>query len=89
MKNNPVRDKSPVPGDDFIMLPDPRTAITICSKDTMNITVSKCCLGVFNNLAKVNHLVTQKNMHFLSMQYHCNIHFSRTCKMQDFFFFFT
>ncbi|XP_021333517.2 intermembrane lipid transfer protein VPS13C isoform X4 [Danio rerio] len=52
MKNNPVRDKSPVPGDDFIMLPDPRTAITICSKDTMNITVSKCCLNVFNNLAK-------------------------------------
>uniref|UniRef100_A0A8C1KH40 Vacuolar protein sorting 13 homolog C n=1 Tax=Cyprinus carpio TaxID=7962 RepID=A0A8C1KH40_CYPCA len=52
MKNNPVRDKSPVPGDDFIMLPDPRTAITIFSKDTMNITVSKCCLSVFNNLAK-------------------------------------
>ncbi|XP_065123827.1 intermembrane lipid transfer protein VPS13C isoform X1 [Paramisgurnus dabryanus] len=52
MKNNPVQDKSPVPGDDFIMLPEPRTAITICSKDTMNITVSKCCLGVFNNLAK-------------------------------------
>ncbi|XP_026072516.1 vacuolar protein sorting-associated protein 13C-like isoform X6 [Carassius auratus] len=52
MKNNPVRDKSPVPGDDFIMLPDPRTAITICSKDTMNITVSKCCLTVFINLAK-------------------------------------
>ncbi|XP_067298462.1 intermembrane lipid transfer protein VPS13C isoform X5 [Pseudorasbora parva] len=52
MKNNPVRDKSPVPGEDFIMLPDPRTAIDICSKDTMNITVSKCCLNVFNNLAK-------------------------------------
>ncbi|XP_056600170.1 intermembrane lipid transfer protein VPS13C isoform X4 [Triplophysa dalaica] len=52
MKNNPVQDKSPVPGDDFIMLPDPRTAITICSKDTMNVTVSKCCLNVFNNLAK-------------------------------------
>ncbi|TRY56689.1 hypothetical protein DNTS_012966 [Danionella cerebrum] len=52
MKNNPVHDKSPVPGDDFIMLPDPRTAITICSKDTMNITVSKCCLNVFQNLAK-------------------------------------
>ncbi|KAI2662683.1 Vacuolar protein sorting-associated protein 13C [Labeo rohita] len=52
MKNNPVRDKSPVPGDDFVMLPEPRTAITICSKDTMNITVSKCCLSVFNNLAK-------------------------------------
>ncbi|XP_051507279.1 intermembrane lipid transfer protein VPS13C-like isoform X3 [Myxocyprinus asiaticus] len=52
MKNNPVQDKSPDPGDDFIMLPDPRTAITICSKDTMNITMSKCCLSVFNNLAK-------------------------------------
>ncbi|XP_030622717.1 vacuolar protein sorting-associated protein 13C [Chanos chanos] len=52
MKNNPVREKSPVPGDDFIMLPDPRTAINICSKDTMNITVSKCGLNVFNNLAK-------------------------------------
>ncbi|KAI7814086.1 putative vacuolar protein sorting-associated protein 13C [Triplophysa rosa] len=52
MKNNPVRDKSPVPGDDFIMLPEPRTAITVCSKDTMNVTVSKCCLNVFNNLAK-------------------------------------
>ncbi|XP_051757759.1 intermembrane lipid transfer protein VPS13C isoform X4 [Ctenopharyngodon idella] len=52
MKNNPVRDKSPVPGEDFIILPEPRTAITICSKDTMNITVSKCCLSVFNNLAK-------------------------------------
>ncbi|XP_052416326.1 intermembrane lipid transfer protein VPS13C isoform X1 [Carassius gibelio] len=52
MKNNPIHDKSPVPGDDFIMLPDPRTAITICSKDTMNITVSKCCLSVFSNLAK-------------------------------------
>ncbi|XP_036442421.1 vacuolar protein sorting-associated protein 13C isoform X5 [Colossoma macropomum] len=52
MKNNPVRDKSPVPGDDFVMLPDPCTAINICSKDTMNITVSKCCLNVFHNLAQ-------------------------------------
>uniref|UniRef100_A0A4W4GIM2 Vacuolar protein sorting 13 homolog C n=1 Tax=Electrophorus electricus TaxID=8005 RepID=A0A4W4GIM2_ELEEL len=52
MKTNPVRDKSPVPGDDFIMLPDPCTAISICSKDTMNITVSKCCLNVFHNLAQ-------------------------------------
>ncbi|XP_076880007.1 intermembrane lipid transfer protein VPS13C isoform X2 [Brachyhypopomus gauderio] len=50
MKSNPVRDKSPVPGDDFIMLPDPCTAFSICSKDTMNITVSKCCLSVFHNL---------------------------------------
>ncbi|KTG37053.1 hypothetical protein cypCar_00003660 [Cyprinus carpio] len=61
MKNNPVHDKSPVPGDDFIMLPDPRTAITICSKDTMNITVSKCCLSVFNNLAKEKSPYTIRN----------------------------
>ncbi|KAL1007735.1 hypothetical protein UPYG_G00090880 [Umbra pygmaea] len=52
MKTHPVQDKTPVPGDDFISLPEPRTAINICSKDTMNITVSKCCLNVFNNLAK-------------------------------------
>ncbi|KAM9422559.1 intermembrane lipid transfer protein VPS13C [Salvelinus alpinus] len=52
MKNNPVQDKSPVPGDDFVVLPEPRTAINICSRDTMNITVSKCCLNVFTNLAK-------------------------------------
>ncbi|KAL4641944.1 vacuolar protein sorting-associated protein 13C isoform X1 [Arapaima gigas] len=52
LKNSPVQDKSPVPGDDFIMLPEPQTAISICSKDTMNITVSKCCLSVFTNLAK-------------------------------------
>ncbi|XP_072517256.1 intermembrane lipid transfer protein VPS13C isoform X4 [Salminus brasiliensis] len=52
MKNNPVREKSPVPGDDFIVLPDPCTAINICSKDTMNITLSKCCLNVFHNLAQ-------------------------------------
>ena len=54
MKNNPVQDKSPMPGDDFVILPDPRTAINICSKDTMNITISKCCLSVFNNLAQVH-----------------------------------
>ncbi|KAM6950364.1 intermembrane lipid transfer protein VPS13C [Lycodopsis pacificus] len=52
MKNNPVQDKSPVHGDDFVILPEPRTAITICSKDTMNITVSQCSLSVFSNLAK-------------------------------------
>ncbi|XP_046898786.1 vacuolar protein sorting-associated protein 13C isoform X4 [Hypomesus transpacificus] len=52
MKNNPVQDKSPVPGDDFVLLPEPCTAITICSKDTMNITISKCCLSVLNNLAQ-------------------------------------
>uniref|UniRef100_A0A3B1JJN7 Vacuolar protein sorting 13 homolog C n=1 Tax=Astyanax mexicanus TaxID=7994 RepID=A0A3B1JJN7_ASTMX len=55
MKNNPVREKSPVPGDDFVMLPDPRTGINICSKDTMNITLSKCCLNVLHNLAQVLH----------------------------------
>ncbi|KAM3877457.1 intermembrane lipid transfer protein VPS13C [Diretmus argenteus] len=52
MKNNPVQDKSPVPGDDFVVLPEPRTAINICSKDTMNITISPCSLNVFTNLAK-------------------------------------
>lgn len=59
MKNNPVQDKSPVPGDDFIVLPEPRTAVNICSKDTMNITVSQCSLNVFTNLAKVpRHMTT-------------------------------
>ncbi|XP_061103082.1 intermembrane lipid transfer protein VPS13C isoform X2 [Conger conger] len=52
IKNNPVQDKSPVPGEDFIALPDPQTAINICSKDTMNITISKCCINVFKNLAQ-------------------------------------
>uniref|UniRef100_A0A8C9SIT0 Vacuolar protein sorting 13 homolog C n=1 Tax=Scleropages formosus TaxID=113540 RepID=A0A8C9SIT0_SCLFO len=52
LKNSPIQDRSPVPGDDFIMLPDPQTAVSICSKDTMNITISKCCLSVFTNLAK-------------------------------------
>ncbi|KAG7468238.1 hypothetical protein MATL_G00140800 [Megalops atlanticus] len=52
MKNSPVQDRSPVPGEDFIVLPDPQTAINICSKDTMNITISKCCLNVFTNLAQ-------------------------------------
>ncbi|KAG7327785.1 hypothetical protein KOW79_009391 [Hemibagrus wyckioides] len=52
VKNNPVWDKSPVPGDDFIMLPESRTSINICSKDTMNITLSKCCLNVFQNLTQ-------------------------------------
>ncbi|CAK6982133.1 vacuolar protein sorting-associated protein 13C isoform X1 [Scomber scombrus] len=52
MKNNPVQDKSPVHGDDFVILPEPRTAINICSKDTMNITISQCSLNVFQNLTK-------------------------------------
>ncbi|KAF7703592.1 hypothetical protein HF521_022599 [Silurus meridionalis] len=50
IKNNPVWDKSPVPGDDFIVLPESCTSINICSKDTMNITLSNCCLNVFYNL---------------------------------------
>ncbi|KAE8617181.1 hypothetical protein XENTR_v10009002 [Xenopus tropicalis] len=52
MKNNPVMDKSLFPGDDFILIPEPRSAINIYSKDTMNITISKCTLTVFGNLAK-------------------------------------
>ncbi|XP_075432218.1 intermembrane lipid transfer protein VPS13C isoform X2 [Ascaphus truei] len=52
MKNNPIQDRNLVPGDDFIMLPEPQTAINISSKDTMNITISKCTLSVFSNLAK-------------------------------------
>ncbi|XP_032555500.1 vacuolar protein sorting-associated protein 13C isoform X1 [Chiroxiphia lanceolata] len=52
MKTNPVQERSLMPGDDFIVLPEPQTAINISSKDTMNITISKCCLAVFSNLAK-------------------------------------
>uniref|UniRef100_UPI0037E99E70 intermembrane lipid transfer protein VPS13C n=1 Tax=Semicossyphus pulcher TaxID=241346 RepID=UPI0037E99E70 len=52
MKNSPLQDKSPVHGDDFVILPDPRTAVSICSKDTMNITVSQCTLNVLQNLGK-------------------------------------
>ncbi|XP_066557958.1 intermembrane lipid transfer protein VPS13C isoform X2 [Amia ocellicauda] len=52
MKTNPVQDKIPLPGDNFVVLPEPQTAINICSKDTMNITISKSCLNVFTNLAK-------------------------------------
>uniref|UniRef100_A0A8C5V364 Vacuolar protein sorting 13 homolog C n=1 Tax=Microcebus murinus TaxID=30608 RepID=A0A8C5V364_MICMU len=51
VKKNPVQDKSLMPGDDFI--PEPQMAIRISSRDTMNITISKSCLNVFNNLAKV------------------------------------
>lgn len=43
-----------MPGDDFIVFPEPQTAVNISSKDTMNITISKCCLAVFSNLAKVS-----------------------------------
>lgn len=42
-----------MPGDDFMVLPEPQTEVNISSGDTMNITVSKSCLNVFNNLAKV------------------------------------
>ncbi|XP_075713818.1 intermembrane lipid transfer protein VPS13C isoform X2 [Rhinoderma darwinii] len=52
MKNNPVQEKSLLPGDDFIVVPEPQSAINITSKDTMNITISKCSLVVFSNLAK-------------------------------------
>uniref|UniRef100_A0A8D3DRE7 Vacuolar protein sorting-associated protein 13C n=1 Tax=Scophthalmus maximus TaxID=52904 RepID=A0A8D3DRE7_SCOMX len=52
MKNNPVHDKSPIHGDDFVILPEPRMAVNICSNDTMNITVSQCTLNVFHNLTK-------------------------------------
>ncbi|KAM5178815.1 intermembrane lipid transfer protein VPS13C isoform 1-T1 [Callospermophilus lateralis] len=50
VKKNPIQDKSLMPGDDFI--PEPQMAIHISSGDTMNITISKSCLSVFNNLAK-------------------------------------
>ncbi|XP_051898323.1 intermembrane lipid transfer protein VPS13C isoform X1 [Pristis pectinata] len=52
MKTNMRSDKALVPGDDFLLIPDPQTAITISSKDIMNITVSKCSLNVMNILAK-------------------------------------
>lgn len=42
-----------MPGDDFTFLPEPQTAVHISSGDTMNITISKSCLNVFSNLAKV------------------------------------
>uniref|UniRef100_A0A8C8RP73 Vacuolar protein sorting-associated protein 13C n=1 Tax=Pelusios castaneus TaxID=367368 RepID=A0A8C8RP73_9SAUR len=52
MKTNPVQDKNLIPGDDFVVVPEAQTAVNISSKDTMNITISKCCLAVFSNLAK-------------------------------------
>ncbi|XP_034747367.1 vacuolar protein sorting-associated protein 13C-like [Etheostoma cragini] len=52
MKNHPIMDRSPVHGDDFVILPEPCTAVSVCSKDTMNITVSQCSLSVLHNLAK-------------------------------------
>ncbi|XP_051484024.1 intermembrane lipid transfer protein VPS13C isoform X2 [Apus apus] len=52
MKTNPVQERSLLPGDDFIVLPEPQTAVNISSNNTMNITISKCSLAVFSNLAK-------------------------------------
>ncbi|KAM8783626.1 intermembrane lipid transfer protein VPS13C isoform 3-T3 [Rhynchonycteris naso] len=52
VKKNPVQDKSLIPGDDITFIPEPQTAVHISSGDTMNITISKSCLNVFNNLAK-------------------------------------
>nr|XP_060611950.1 intermembrane lipid transfer protein VPS13C [Anolis sagrei ordinatus] len=53
MKTNPEQDQGGLlPGDDFVVLPEPQSAIHISSKDTMNITISKASLAVFDNLAK-------------------------------------
>ncbi|XP_078056333.1 intermembrane lipid transfer protein VPS13C isoform X4 [Mustelus asterias] len=52
MKTNMGLDKALVPGDDLLQIPDPQTAITISSKDILNITVSKCSLNVLNVLAQ-------------------------------------
>ncbi|XP_053128095.1 intermembrane lipid transfer protein VPS13C isoform X2 [Hemicordylus capensis] len=52
MKTNPAQEKGLLPGDDFIVLPEPQSVINISSRDTMNITISKCSLAVFSNLAK-------------------------------------
>ncbi|XP_043932244.1 vacuolar protein sorting-associated protein 13C [Protopterus annectens] len=50
IRNNPAQDT--VPGDDFYVFPEPKTSISISSKDTMNVTITKCSLDVFSNLAK-------------------------------------
>ncbi|KAM9764616.1 LOW QUALITY PROTEIN: intermembrane lipid transfer protein VPS13C [Menidia menidia] len=52
VKTNPVMDRSPVHGDDFVQLPEPRTAVSICSKDPLNLTVSQSSLSVFQHLAQ-------------------------------------
>ncbi|XP_051920113.1 intermembrane lipid transfer protein VPS13C isoform X3 [Hippocampus zosterae] len=52
MKTNPAQDMSPVHGDDFVILPEPRVAVNICSGDALNVTLSRCGLDVFSNLAK-------------------------------------
>lgn len=64
VRTNPIQDKSPLHGDEFIILPEPRTAINICSTDIMNVTISQCALTVFHNLTKVNIL-----SHFLEVQH--------------------
>lgn len=69
VRTNPIQDKSPVHGDEFIILPEPRTAISICSTDTMNVTVSQCALTVFHNLTKVNSL-----WHLLEVQHEISDH---------------
>ncbi|XP_023807842.1 vacuolar protein sorting-associated protein 13C isoform X3 [Oryzias latipes] len=52
VKNYAAIDKSPVHGDDFTFVPEPCMLINICSKDTMNITISKSSISVFQKLAK-------------------------------------
>ncbi|XP_061669454.1 intermembrane lipid transfer protein VPS13C isoform X3 [Syngnathoides biaculeatus] len=52
MKNNPAQDKSPVHGDDFVTVPEARTAVNISSGDALNVTVSRCGLDVLADLAK-------------------------------------
>ncbi|KAJ4923404.1 hypothetical protein JOQ06_000737, partial [Pogonophryne albipinna] len=52
MKNNPLQDRSPVHGDDFVILPEPRLAVSVSSKDILNVTVSQKSLSVLQNLAK-------------------------------------
>lgn len=54
VKNYAAIDKSPVHGDDFTFVPEPCMLINICSKDTMNITISKSSISVFQKLAKVS-----------------------------------
>uniref|UniRef100_H3CXZ0 Vacuolar protein sorting 13 homolog C n=1 Tax=Tetraodon nigroviridis TaxID=99883 RepID=H3CXZ0_TETNG len=52
VRTNPIQDKSPVHGDEFLIVPEPRTAISICSKDIINVTISQAALTVFHNLSK-------------------------------------
>ncbi|XP_048376852.1 intermembrane lipid transfer protein VPS13C isoform X2 [Stegostoma tigrinum] len=52
IKTNMAQDTALVPGDDFLQILDPQTAITISSNNILNITVSKCSLNVLDVLAK-------------------------------------